>query len=265
MRLSSSRLQVVSCIPRCVLSRHRQSGAVTFAGWTSCRVTKLFKVCFTDVDIAGSLVVAVIRSGRSRVNIWQLWDDQHWLRQICRNIAWVRLLGRSTDILQQSVVISLLFWDSSHGLNNICPSLDHDNAFSCFKHPRTHLSTTSTPTCVECAFGSRRTHQSSAAQLSRAYPSNACRRCDRRAAHPCGRVGEDWNNAQQRTSRLQRDSRLLFQEVFEGPRKSVHRLDSTFDLSVALALALGRCFRHNLAVPTIIDSVTEGNNAGLPI
>ena len=71
--------------------------------------------------------------------------------------------------------------------------------------------------------------------------------------------------SQQRTSRLQRDSRLLLQEVFEGPRKSAHRLNSTFDLSVALALAFGRCFRHNLAVPTILDSVTEGNNAGLLI
>ena len=66
----------------------------------------------------------------------------------------------------------------------------------------------------------------------------------------------------QRTSTLQRDSRLLFQEVFGSSRKSVHRLNSTFELSVPLALALGRCFRHNLAVPTILDSVTEGNNAG---
>ena len=32
--------------------------------------------------------------------------------------------------------------------------------------------------------------------------------------------------SQQRTSRLQRDSRLLFQEVFEGPRKSVHMLQA---------------------------------------
>ena len=71
--------------------------------------------------------------------------------------------------------------------------------------------------------------------------------------------------SQQRASRLQRDSRLVLQEVFEGPRKSVHRLSGTFDLSVALALALGRCFRHNLAVPTILDSVTEDNNAGLLI
>ena len=38
--------------------------------------------------------------------------------------------------------------------------------------------------------------------------------------------------SQQRTSRLQRDSRLLFQEVLEGPRKSVRRLNSTFDTVV---------------------------------
>ena len=65
---------------------------------------------------------------------------------------------------------------------------------------------------------------------------------------------------QQRASGFRSDSKLLFQEVLEGPRKSVHKLHSTFDLSVALALALGRCFRLNLAVPTILDSVTESNN-----
>ena len=74
-----------------------------------------FQGLFADVDVAGSFVVAVIRCGRSRINVWQLREDQHWLRQICRNIAWVRLPRRSTDILQQSVVTSLLFWDSSHG------------------------------------------------------------------------------------------------------------------------------------------------------
>ena len=123
------------------LSRHRQSGTVNFAGWTSCRVTKLFKVCFTDVDIAGSFVVAVVRFGRSRINVWQLWDDQHGLKKIGRNIAWVRLPGRSMDFLQQSVVISLLIWVSSHGLNNTCPSLVHDNALSLFySNTRKHTS-----------------------------------------------------------------------------------------------------------------------------
>ena len=112
------------------LPRHRQSGAVDFAGWASCRVTNLFRVCCTDVDIAGLLVVAVIRFGRSRFNVWQIWDDQHRLRQISRNIAWVRLPRRSTDVLQQSVVVSLLFWDSSHGLNSICPSLVHDTSIT---------------------------------------------------------------------------------------------------------------------------------------
>ena len=89
MRLSSPRLQVVSCIPRCV--------PVQTSATQSC---ELF------------LVVAVIRFGRSRFNFWQVWDDQHWLRQICRSVAWVRLPGRSTDILQQSVVVSLLICDS---------------------------------------------------------------------------------------------------------------------------------------------------------
>ena len=68
---------------------------------------------------------------------------------------------------------------------------------------------------------------------------------------------------QQRTSRLQRDSRLLLQGVFEGFGKSVHRLHSTFDLSVALALALGRGFRYNFTMPTILDSVTESDNVAL--
>ena len=71
--------------------------------------------------------------------------------------------------------------------------------------------------------------------------------------------------SQQRTSKIQRNSRLLHQDVFEGPRKSVHRLNSTFLLSVALALALGRCFRHNLGMPNVLDNVTEGNNAWLLI
>ena len=57
--------------------------------------------------------------------------------------------------------------------------------------------------------------------------------------------------SQQRTSRLQSDFRLLLQEILEGSRQSVHGLDSTFDLSVALALALRRCFGHNLAMPAM--------------
>ena len=96
-------------------------------------------------------------------------------------MAQATLPRRSTDILP--VVTLLLFWNSSHRLNNIGPSLVHDNALSCL-HPRTHLSTTSTPTCVECAFRSLRTHQSSASQLSKACLSNACGLCDHRVTHP---------------------------------------------------------------------------------
>ena len=44
---------------------------------------------------------------------------------------------------------------------------------------------------------------------------------------------------QQRASGFQSDSRLLFQEIVEGPRKSMHRVDSTLDLSIAFSLALG--------------------------
>ena len=49
---------------------------------------------------------------------------------------------------------------------------------------------------AECAFGSLRTHQSLAFQVSRACLSNACRLCDHRQVHSCDREGEDWNSAQ---------------------------------------------------------------------
>ena len=148
-------------------SRLQQSGTMNFAGWTSCHVTELFKVCFTDVDAAGSSVVTVIRFGRSGVDVWQLWDDQHWLRQICRNVAWVRLPrafhGHSAAICGHiTALLGLVSWIEQHVS---CKGLVHDNALRCFysnTHERTHLLTTSTPTCVECAFGSRRTHHSSA-------------------------------------------------------------------------------------------------------
>ena len=253
------------------LSTHRQSGTVNFAGWTSCRVTELFKVCFTDVDVAVSSVVTVLRFGRSRVDVWQMWDDQHWLRQICRNVAWVRLPGRSMDILQQSVVTPLLFWDSSHGSNNMCPSLVHDNALSC-SHSNTHEHTSppprrqlvsSTLTVVDALTKARQINSSGLAVQTHVGCVTVVRLTLVEEKEKIGTMLDQ--PSQQRTSRLQRDSRLLFQEVFEGPRMSVHRLNSTLDLSVALALALGRCFRQSLAVSTILDSVTEGNNDGLLI
>ena len=70
---------------------------------------------------------------------------------------------------------------------------------------------------------------------------------------------------QQRTSRFQSDSGLLFQEVLECPRKSMHRLDRTLDLSFAFALPLRRGFRHNFPVPTVLDGATKSNNAQLLI
>ena len=140
MRLSSLRLRVVSCIPRCVQTSAIWHGELRRLDILPCSQTfqGLFHGC------TGSFFVAVIRFGRSRVNVWQLWDDQHWLRQIRRNIDWVRLPGRSTDILQQSVIISLLLWDASHGVNNIRPSLVHDNALSCF-YLNTHEHTSRPP------------------------------------------------------------------------------------------------------------------------
>ena len=67
------------------LSRHRGSSAVNFASWAPCRVTKNFKVYFADMDVAGSSVVTVIRLGRSRFNVRQLWDDQHRFRTVFVN------------------------------------------------------------------------------------------------------------------------------------------------------------------------------------
>ena len=200
---------------------------MNFASWTSCRVTKLFKVCFTDVDAADSSVVTVIRFGRSRVDVWQLWDDQHWLTQICRNVAWVRLLGRSTDILQQFVVISLLFWDSSHGLNNNCPSLGHDNAHSCFysnthehtsRPPRLQL-VSSTLAVVNALTKARQLNSPGLAWQTHVGCVPVVRLALVEEQEKIGTMLDQ--RSQQRTSRLQRDSRLLF------------RLNSTFDLSVA--------------------------------
>ena len=198
------------------VSRHRQSGTVNFAGWTSCRVTKLFKVCFTDVNVEGSFVVAVIRCGLSRFNVWQLWDDQ----QICRNIDLVRLPRRSTEILQQFVVVSLLFWDSTHGLNNICPSLVHGNGLSCF-YSNTHEHTSRPPRLqlVSSAL-------SVVSALTKARQLNSpgltlqtrvgCVTVVLTLVEEPEKIGTMLvQPSQQRTSRPKRDSRLLLQEVFE--------------------------------------------------
>ena len=61
---------------------------MNFAGWASCNVTTLFRVCFRDVDVSGSSVGTVIRLSRSSFDVWQVWD-QHRFKQICRNVAWV--------------------------------------------------------------------------------------------------------------------------------------------------------------------------------
>ena len=172
MRLSSSRLQVVSCFPRCVpvqtsAIRHDELRKLILP----CNQT--FQGPFHRCGSCGFLRCRCDTFWSEQV---QLWDDKHLLKKICRNVAWVRLPGRSTDILQQSVVVSLLFRDSSHGLNNICPSLVHDNALNCsYSNTHEHTSRPPPPTCVENDYGSRRTHQSSATQLSKPCPSNACR------------------------------------------------------------------------------------------
>ena len=178
------------------LPRHWQSGAVNFAGWASCRVTKTFQGLFYGCGHCGPFVVAVIGFGWSRNNVWLLWDDQHWLKQICRNIAWVRLLRRCTDTLQQSVVVSMLFWDSSHRLNNIGHSLVHDNALSCL-YWNTHKHTSRPPRLqnVSSALSlvhalTKTRHLNSPALTFQTHVG--CVTIVR--LNLCGRVGEDWNN-----------------------------------------------------------------------
>ena len=107
MRLSSSRLKVFSCIPRCVPVQTSaiRRGEFRRLGILPCNQT--FQDLFCGCGRCGFLCCEC---------------DASWLRQICQDVAWIRLQGRSTDILQQSVVISLLFWVSSHGLNT-CSSM----------------------------------------------------------------------------------------------------------------------------------------------
>ena len=71
--------------------------------------------------------------------------------------------------------------------------------------------------------------------------------------------------SKQRASGFQCDSRPRFQEVLEGARKSMHRLDRALDLSITFALALGRIFWHNFAVPTILDGIAKSDNTRLLI
>ena len=68
--------------------------------------------------------------------------------------------------------------------------------------------------------------------------------------------------SQQRTLRLQRDSRLLFQEVFEGPRKSVHRLATRSTSPLLLLSPLGDA-SGTISPCQLFLTAPEGNIAGL--
>ena len=68
----SLRLQVVSCILLCALAQT-----------TTCSVTKSLEVYLANVDVSCTFVVTVVHSGQGRFDVRQLWDDQHWLGQIC--------------------------------------------------------------------------------------------------------------------------------------------------------------------------------------
>ena len=94
------------------LSRHRRSSAVNFAGWAPCRVTKNFKVNFEDIDVAGSSVVTVIRLGRSRFKVRQLWDDQHRFRPEFVNSLKIEFISS----LRIEFINQGLFWNERLGL-----------------------------------------------------------------------------------------------------------------------------------------------------
>ena len=157
-------------------------------------------------------------------------SDQHWFRHVTRHVAWVWLPRCSTDALQQSEVASLLFWDSSRGLNNIGPSLVHDNALSCL-HSHTHKHTSRPPRL-----------QLVSSVLSVVYTLTKARHLNSpglafQAHVGCvtivrftlviekEMIGPMLNQpGQQRASGFQGDTRPLLQEVFESSRQSMHRL-----------------------------------------
>ena len=89
--------------------------------------------------------------------------------------------------------------------------LVHDNTLSCF-YTNTHKHASRPPRLQlvsKCTFGSRHTRSN-----SRGSPVENLEKVGTMLEQP----------SQQRTSGLQRNPRFLLQEVFEGPRQSVHRL-----------------------------------------
>ena len=170
MRLSSSRLKVFSCIPRCVpvQTSAMRRGELRRLGILPCNQT--FQDLFCGCGRCGFLCCEC---------------DASWLKKICQDVAWIRIPGRV---------------------------LVHGNALSCF------CSNTPTNAPVDnldsnlCRVRFRWSTHSP--KLGNSTPFNAGGLCDCRAAHRCGRVemaGTMLDQpSQQRTSRLQHDSRLLF-------------------------------------------------------
>ena len=203
-------------------SRHWQSCAVNVAGWASRRVTKLFEVCFADVDIAGSSVVVVVGFGWNKFNVWHLWDDQHLLGQIGRNINQVRLPRRSTDTLQQSMVVSLLIWDSSRRLRNVAPSLVHDNALDCChsntnKHACKPYRFQLMPSAISVVDTLAKTRHLNSPGLPFQSHASCVAIVWLTLVGEQKQIGVMLQPGQQRTSRFQQGvSKLLLQEVFEG-------------------------------------------------
>ena len=140
MRLSSSRLQVLPCIPRRVPAQTWAilHGELRRLGILLCNQT--FQGLFYGCRRCGFLCC---RCGR-------FWSEQVQRLAVCGMVS----IGSSK-------------------------SVETSSGFGSQSVPRTF--------CTNLW-----SHRCSSGTM--ACPSNACRLCDRRAA--CGRVGEDWNNAQ---------------------------------------------------------------------
>ena len=159
----------------------------------------------------GFLCCRCVGFGWIGLTIRQRWRNQHCFGQTCRNIARIRLKafhGHSAAICGR--IAALLCF-----VSRIEQHRSQFRPWQCaqllsLEHPQTHLWTISCPAYAGCVFGCLRTRQNSASQLSRACLWIACRLCDHRVAHFCGRVGEDWNNAEPtRPTNGLRDSRVI--------------------------------------------------------
>ena len=89
-------------------------------------------------------------------------------------------------------LLSLFFRHSSHGLNNVCPCLVHDNALSCFtRTQKKHASRPPRPQLVSSALSVVDT----LAETRQLNSPGSALQTHVGSAHRCGKVREDWNSA----------------------------------------------------------------------